>query len=271
MAITGKPIDRVDGRLKVTGAAKYTAEFNQANMAYAFPVRSTIAKGTITGFDTGPAEKSEGVIAVFTHKNATRLKAIDPAELLKTGGFMGEDLVPLQDNKIHYFGQFIALIVAETYEQARCAAALLKVTYAKEKPAIDLKSELEKGYKPEKLFGEEAQINTGKAASLIAAAPIKFEQSYTTSNENHQPIEPHATIAIWNGADKLTIYDTTQLVIGMRGLTAYFLISNPKMCGCFVPFLVAVSAAKVRGLIICWRRWLHKRSSVPLNLPSHVI
>ncbi len=180
MTVTGKPIDRKDGRAKVTGAAKYAAEFNQTNMAYAFPVRSTIAKGTITAFDTSAAEKSGGVLAVLTHKNAVRLKAINPEEQMKAGAtFLGEDLPPLQDNKIDYFGQFVALVVAETYEQARHAAGLLKISYAAEKHAVDLKSELPNGFTPEKLFGEEAQINTDKAAPLIAATPHKIEHTYT--------------------------------------------------------------------------------------------
>src|SRR5688500_6893159 len=108
MAEIGKPLDRVDGRLKVTGAAKYAAEFNQPNMAYAFAVRSTIAKGAISGFDESAAAKSAGVLSILTHQNAPRLKAADPLEIMKAGALAGEYLAPLQDNKIHYFGQIIA-------------------------------------------------------------------------------------------------------------------------------------------------------------------
>ena len=237
MAIIGKPIDRIDGRMKVTGGAKYAAEFNQPRMAYAFPVSSTIARGTITAFDTSAAENSAGVIAVLTHKNARRLKAVDPAEIFKTGGFLGEDLLPLQGDKIHYFGQFIALVVAETYEQARHAAALVQATYAQEKPAIDFERELPKGYLPEKWNGEEAQINVGKAAPLIASAPVKIEHTYTTPTENHHPMEPHATVAVWEAADKLTIYDATQGVVGTRGVTAYFLNLKPENVRVICPFL----------------------------------
>ena len=154
MTVTGKPIDRIDGRLKVTGAAKYAAEFNQPRMAYAFPVCSTIAKGTITAIDQSAASSSAGVITVLTHKNAARLKAVNPAEQRNAGIIViGEDLPPLQDNKVHYYGQFVAVVVAETYEQARRAAALVEITYAKEKPASDLKTELPKGYLPQKNFG----------------------------------------------------------------------------------------------------------------------
>ncbi len=237
MAVTGKPIDRKDGRLKVTGAAKYAAEFNQANMAYAFPVRTTIAKGTITAFDTRAASSVAGVLNILTHENAPRLKAADSQATMKSGGLLAEELAPLQDNKVHYFGQIVALVIAETYEQARGAAALLKINYAEQKPASDMKSELPKGYKPESFLGEEAQINTGKAAPLLAAAPIKLEQTYTTSTENHHPMEPHATVAMWEATDKLTLYDATQGVLSTRALAAYFLDLKPENVRVISPFV----------------------------------
>ena len=220
---TGKPLSRIDGRLKVTGAAKYAAEFNQNQMVYAFPVRSTIGKGTITKIDAGAAKSAGGVLTVITHENAMRLKELkNPYELLMVGGLLGENLVPLQDNKVHYFGQYIALVVAETYEQARAAAELVKVTYAKEPIAIEIEKELLKGFKPQQMFGEKVQINEGKAASVINAAPVKIEHTYTTSNENHHPMEPHATLAVWEADNKLLLYDATQGVKGVQGVAAFF-------------------------------------------------
>lgn len=221
MAEIGKPIDRVDARLKVTGTAKYAAEFNQKNMAYGFPVRATIGKGTVTSFDLTEANKSNGVIKILTHENAPRLTALDPAAIQKTGGMLGEQLAALQENQIHYFGQYIALVIAETYEQAGAAAALVKVSYNKENPAVDLKTELPNGIKPEKAQSEDAQLNEGKTAPVIDVAAVKINQTYTTPTENHHPMEPHATIAIWNARDALTIYDATQGVMGARGVTAY--------------------------------------------------
>ncbi len=222
--IIGKPIDRVDARLKVTGAAKYAAEFNQNQMAYAFPVRSTIGSGTITNIDTSAAGKAGGILAVLTHKNAPRLKQIDPQEIMKTGGILGEFLLPIQDNKVHYWGQYIGLVVAETYEQARAAAGLVKVDYAKSPLAIDLAKELPKGFKPEKFFARvEVQINVGNAANAVQSVLANIEQTYTTSTENHHPMEPHASIAVWEGDDKLTIYDATQGVKRAQGVTAYIL------------------------------------------------
>jgi xanthine dehydrogenase YagR molybdenum-binding subunit len=130
----GKPLDRKEARLKVTGAAKYAAEFGAPRMAYAFPVRSTIGNGTITSFDLTAARASDGVLEILTHENAPRLKPLDPQAMSKTGGMLGEQLVPLQDNKVNYFGQYIGLVIAETYEQARSAAALVKVNYQKHRP-----------------------------------------------------------------------------------------------------------------------------------------
>ena len=226
MAIIGKPISRIDGVLKVTGTAKYAAEFNQENMVYAFPVRSTIGKGTIVSFDSALAEKSSGVLKVVTHLNAPRLKPIDPK--VKTGGMLGEQIVPLQDKLVHYFGQYIALVIAETYEQARAAAALVKVNYSKQKHAIDLQSALINGYKPLKVQGEDAQLNEGKTAAVFSATANKINHIYTTSTENHHPMEPHATIAVWEGSNKLTLYDATQGVMGVRGTMAFHFDLKPE-------------------------------------------
>lgn len=235
--IIGKPIDRLDARLKVTGAAKYAAEFNQNQMAYAFPVRASVGNGTITAFDLSAAEKSGGVLQILTHENALRLKAMDAPEARKTGGMLGEQLLPLQDNKVNYFGQYIGLVIAETYEQARAAAEMVKVSYAKQTPAIDLKAELPKAEKPQQSRGEAVQINVGKAAAMIASSPVKIEQTYTTRTENHHPMEPHATIAMWNGADKLTIYDATQGVKGAQGTAAYYLGLPPENVQVISPFV----------------------------------
>ncbi len=268
MALIGKPINRVDGQLKVTGAATYSAEFNQANMAYAFPVRSTIAKGTIKVIDTSKAQKSAGVIAILTHENASRLKAINPAEQMKAGiALLGEDLLPLQDNKVHYFGQFVALVVAQTYEQARAAAALLEITYAKEKPAIDLKSELPKGFKPEKNMGEDAQLNEGKTAAIIAAAPVKIEHTYTTPTEVHNPMEPHATVAVWEGSDKLTLYDSTQGVMLTRAIAAYFLNLKPENVRVLSPFVGGGFGGKGQWFITVMAAMAAQAARRPFKLP----
>ncbi len=237
MAEIGKPIDRIEAFLKVTGTAKYAAEFNQKNMAYGFPVRATIAKGTISAIDTEAAQKNKGVIKILTHNNAPRLKAIDPQAMQQTGGMLGEQLLAIQENKVSYFGQYIALVIAETYEQARAAAANIKVSYNKEKPAIDLKTEMPNGIMPKQLMGEEAQLNEGKTASILDAGAVKVEQTYTTPNENHHPMEPHATIALWEGADKLLVYDATQGVMGARGIMSYLFSLKPENVQILSPYV----------------------------------
>ncbi len=237
MAQIGKPINRIDAFLKVTGTAKYAAEFNPKNMVYGFPVRATIAKGSITSFDTDVAQKSGGVIKILTHENAPRLKAIDPQALRQAGGSIGENLIPLQDNKVYYFGQYIAVVIADTYEQARAAAALVKVAYDKESPAIDLKAELPKGTKPVMFMGQEVQINPGKTEDIIAAAPVKVDHAYTTPTENHHPMETHATIAIWEAKDKLLMYEATQGVMGVAGTMAYFFNLKPENVKILSPYI----------------------------------
>jgi xanthine dehydrogenase YagR molybdenum-binding subunit len=237
MAEIGKPIDRVDAFLKVTGAAKYAAEFNQPNMAYGFPVRATIGKGTIASFDTAAAQSSKGILKILTHENAPRLKALDQQAMQQTGGMLGEQLAAIQDNKVNYFGQYIALVIAETYEQARAAAELVKVSYDKETPAIDLKKELPNGKRPEKLMGDDAQLNDGKTAAILNAAPVKVEHTYTTPNENHHPMEPHATIAIWEGPEKLKIYDASQGVVGARGMMSYLFDLKPENVQVISPYV----------------------------------
>ena len=236
MAQIGKPINRVDAFLKVTGTAKYAAEFKPKNMVYGFPVRSTIGKGSITSFDTDAAQKSGGVIKILTHENAPRLKPIDAQALMKAGGSIGENLIPLQDNKVHYFGQYIAVVVADTYEQARAAAALVKAIYNKETPAIDLKTELPKGTKPVMFMGQEVQINPGKTEDIIAAAPVKVDHTYTTPTENHHPMETLATIAMWEAKDKLLMYEASQGVMGVRGTMAFFFNLKPENVQVLSPY-----------------------------------
>ncbi len=235
--IIGKPIDRVDARLKVTGAAKYAAEFPQNNLAYAFPVRSTIGKGTIAAIDASAAEKSTGVIAVLTHKNATRLKPANIMEVGLYGTLPGESLLPLQADKIFYVGQYIGLIVAETYEQARAAAELVKVNYREAKPATGLAENKAKGIKPEKMFVFlEAQPKRGDAATAFHAAQVKFDQTYSTPSEHHHPMEPHASIAVWENG-RLTVFDATQAVMGTNVVLAQTFGLDKKNVRIISPFV----------------------------------
>lgn len=238
MASIGKPLSRIEGKLKVSGMAQYAAEFNQPNMAYAVPVRATIAKGTITGMDTSAAEKSNGVVAILTHLNAQKLRIPTPEEMQKAGTSLGEFLAPLQSNKVEYFGQFIALVVAETYEQARSAAEMVTVRYAKGKPSVDLKVALrtagrtKKGHRP-----GSPQVNEGAAAAPLASSAHRMEATYTTAVENHHPMEPHVTIAMWEGGDRLTIYHGAQGVMRSRSAIAFLFDMPPENIRVLSPYL----------------------------------
>lgn len=246
---TGKPVDRIDGRLKVTGAAKFSAEFNQTGMVYVVPIGSTVANGTITAVDSSEAKKSAGVLAVLTPYNAPRLKALNIAEIQqKSNAIPHETAIPLQDTKVHYFGQFIACVVAETYEQARYAARLVRITYAADSPAINLHRELSKGFRPERALRDDAQVNTGKAAAPLAAAPSKIEQTYTTPTEVHNPIEPHSGIAVWDAQDKLTVYESTQGTLATAGLIAYFFNLDRRNVRVICPYVGGTFGSK--GMVL---------------------
>lgn len=215
MKIIGKPVDRVDGRLKVTGQAKYAAEYTHPNIAYAFPVLSKIASGEIAAIDASEAEKSPGVLTVLTYKNALKLNPIDADQSVKTGSLIGELLLPLQDTKIFYANQYIALVVAETYELARHAAQLVKADYRETKLAIDP----EKEPKVDSTSGRAKQVIVGTPTEAFDSALVKINQIYTIPTENHHPMEPHSLIAAWEG-EKLTVYNATQGVHSSRHLLA---------------------------------------------------
>jgi xanthine dehydrogenase YagR molybdenum-binding subunit len=211
--IVGQPINRVDGRLKVTGGALYAVEFPVENMAYAALVGSTIANGRIKSFDTSEALKAPGVLHVMTHENAPKLKPVvtNPAE-----GDAAGRRVPLQSPIVYYSGQYIALVVAETLEQARRAAELVRVTYEEQPPAIDMERERGRARLPKgKVAGKPADSTRGNVDSGLAASAVRVDEIYRTPTEHHNPMEPHATTAVWEG-DKLTVYDATQYTYGVR-------------------------------------------------------
>ncbi|PYS92573.1 MAG: acylaldehyde oxidase [Acidobacteria bacterium] len=211
--VVGQPLNRVDGRLKVTGGARFAAEFPHDQMAYAVLIGSTIANGRIKGFDTSAAKRVPGVLAIITHENAPKLRpvATNPAE-----GDAAGRRVPLQSPVIYYHGQYIAVVVAETLEQTQQAAALVRVSYDEQPPAADMERERGKAYPPKgKVAGKPADTMRGNTDTGLAAANVRVDEIYRTPTEHHNPMEPHATIAVWDG-DKLTIYDATQYTYGVR-------------------------------------------------------
>ncbi|MES2459778.1 MAG: molybdopterin cofactor-binding domain-containing protein, partial [Armatimonadota bacterium] len=200
MKYIGKEMRRVDGVAKVTGAATYVAEFEVPGLTYAAVVQSTIARGTITSIATDAAERAGGVLKIFTHENTP--------QPVNNRGWRA-----LGDNKIVFSGQPIALVVAETFEQARFAARLLDVKYAEEKPstAVDTPGIAAAFANPERRMPSPR----GNPEAAMASAPVKISAEYTIPIEHHTPMEPHGGIAVWTG-DKLKFYDKTQGVYSVR-------------------------------------------------------
>jgi xanthine dehydrogenase YagR molybdenum-binding subunit len=226
----GKETSRVDGVAKVTGRAKYAAEFRVPNLAYGFIVLGSIAKGAIDTIDTRAAEAAPGVIRVFTHVNTPKLAPRD------------KSFMALQSDRIFFNAQPVALVVAETYEQARHAARLVTVSYRSEAHGTDT----------ERLRGEARAVAgakpaqpRGNPAEALQAAAVKIEAEYRIPIEHHNPIEPHAAIAFWQ-ADTLTMFAKTQNVYDVRtDLAARFGIPETQV-NVIAPFVGGAFGASLR-------------------------
>jgi len=224
MATTTSPIGRdtprVDGPAKVTGTAKYTSDFHFPGMLYAVPVEATIANGRVVKLDTAAAQAMRGVRAVFHRENIGKI-----FRSVKEPGFAGiceERRPPFEDDVVRYYGQYVALAVAETFEAAKAGADAVRVTYEAQKPNVETR--LTADDDPDVIaatFGPEHRLQSqrGDADAAFASAPIKLDQTYVTPAETHNPIELHATIAIWDGSI-LTLYESTQGVVNLRGVLA---------------------------------------------------
>jgi xanthine dehydrogenase YagR molybdenum-binding subunit len=206
----GAPLSRVDGRLKVTGGANYAADWRPDGLVYAYQVQSTIANGRITAIDTAAALREDGVIAVLTHENAPRVKA-------HASNPNDRSLHVLQDDVIEYDRQPIALVVADTFARAKYAASLVRASYAAAAP----RTRFAQGehYSPREVHGEPADTLRGDPDAALHASPVRVDAIYTTPVEHHNPMEPHATIAMWHG-DQLKVYDATQGVLAARARIA---------------------------------------------------
>jgi len=204
--LVGAPVERVDGRLKVTGAAKYSAEIALPNLAYGVIVLSSVASGRIAAIDDAAVRRMPGVLDVMTPSNAPRVKT--------SGQDVGYPVLRvLQDDLVHYDRQPVAVVIADTFERATDAAAALRVRYAAATPATKLAAV--QAYKPAVVHGKDADMRKGDAEGALASAAVKVDHVYTTPVEHHNPMEPHATVAQWED-DKLTVYDASQGVVGAR-------------------------------------------------------
>ncbi|MES2129931.1 MAG: xanthine dehydrogenase family protein molybdopterin-binding subunit [Pseudomonadota bacterium] len=216
MSAVGQAIDRVDGRLKVTGRASFAAEHALPRLAHAVIVTSTIAHGRVASIDSAHAARMRGVIVVMTHHNAPRLAP--PA------GASGDQppapaLTLLQDERVRYNGQPIAVVVADTLEHAHDAARHLEVRYMREAAQLDFNQAKQGSRKPKAQPERPSDTSRGNPAGSLARAPQRLDVVYTTPLENHNPMEPHATIAAWDG-ERLTLHDATQNISGVRKVAA---------------------------------------------------
>jgi xanthine dehydrogenase YagR molybdenum-binding subunit len=218
MAIIGRDTVRVDGPRKVTGLAQYTSDFHFPGMLYAVPVGATIANGKLTKLDTATAEKMPGVHAILHRGNIGKIFRSVPGQ-----GFSGiceERRPPFEDDVVRYYGQYIALAVAETFETAKAAADAVRATYVTEKPNVELKltadndpDEVMTTFGPRKLLDSQR----GDPDAAFAKAPVKLDQTYGTPFETHNPLEPHSTTAVWEGST-LTLYESSQGVVNVRSV-----------------------------------------------------
>lgn len=215
----GQPISRLEGHLKVTGKAKYAAEYDAPDLLYGYIVNSTITKGKIKAIDTSEIKKMEGVVEVFTHDNRPSTAWFDfqYADMDAPPGIVFK---PLKDNEIKYNGQPIALVVAETFELARFAAAKIKVVYEEEKFETDLKTNLDKARDPKKglasLLKPPPPKPTGDFEKEYENSFVKTDSHFSHGTEHHNPMEMYASTVIYEGKDKLTIYDKTQGTINSQ-------------------------------------------------------
>jgi xanthine dehydrogenase YagR molybdenum-binding subunit len=214
----GTPTSRVDGRVKVTGEAKYAGEFNVANLAYGYVVESAIPRGRIKRIDISDAMKVDGVIAVLTHKNRPPLADKDSAWKDDVAPEKGSPFRPLYDDRIMFSGQPTALVLAEEWATARYAASLVRIDYEADAHVTDLYAQRDAAFvveKPDKPHG-----NADKA---YAAADVRHEAEYFIPTEHHNPMELYASTVTWDGDGKLTVYDKTQ---GVQNVQRY-------LCGVF--------------------------------------
>jgi len=216
----GRDTRRIDGPFKVTGLAQYTSDFRFPGMLYAVPVEATIANGRVLKLDTATAETMPGVRAILHRGNIGRI-----FRATYEAGFEGiteEGRPPFEDDIVRYYGQYIALAVAETFETAKAAADAVRATYSKEAPNVQ--THLEPDHEPDVVlttYGprERLQSRRGDAEGAFATAPIKLDQTYVTPTETQNPLEPHATTALWDGS-MLTLYESSQGVVNLRAVLA---------------------------------------------------
>jgi xanthine dehydrogenase YagR molybdenum-binding subunit len=241
MKYIGTATSRVDGRAKVTGTAKYAAEFDADGLVHAGVVVSTIAKGRIARIDASEALRVEGVLDVLTHQNRPAMAGADKAWKDDVAPEDGSPFRPLYDDRILFNGQPIALVLAEDWETARYAASLVRVEYAKQDFSTDLKQQRDRAFvvkKPDKPRGD--------ADKAFAAADVRHEAEYFIPTEHHNPMELFASTVIWDGGGKLTVCDKTQGVQNVQRYLCSVFEKKPEELRVVSPFVGGAFGAGLR-------------------------
>ena len=206
----GRGVSRLDGPHKVSGTARFAAEFPMDGMVYASIACSTIAKGRIAELDVTAAEAAPGVVLVMTHRNAPKLNP-PPLFLTSEKAAGGDTVSVMQDDRVHWNGQPVAVVLAETQEQADHAKSLIVVRYEAEEALVDFGAAQKRGTLPSQFMGQALHDEAGDAEAALAEAAVSVDATYTTPRHNHNPIELHAVTLAWTG-DTLRIHDAQQAV-----------------------------------------------------------
>ena len=229
--VVGTTLDRVDGRLKVTGAATYPIDVTIPGLAHAVLVGSTVTSGRIRHIAVDAAERVPGVLAVITHVNAPKL-AHGPITPLGPS-----PLPPFQSDVVLHYGQHVAMVVADTREQAQAAAALIETSYERDTPVLAYDdpraSRVSHAWTPDHVRGD--------VRRALAAADVQVKATYATAENTNNPIGLFATVAVWND-DALTVHDTTQGPHGVRDSLATAFGIDPASVRVLVPFVGGASA-----------------------------
>jgi xanthine dehydrogenase YagR molybdenum-binding subunit len=230
----GAAVTRIDGRLKVTGEARYASDTPLANPAYAFLAVSAIARGRITNIDEGEARGVPGVLDILTHRNIG--DAVKKTKLVSDGGYVGSTIMPLGSDKIFHGGQIVAVALAETFEAAREAAHRLKITYAAEHPAAGFDSEGATTVAAKDASPNFEDPAVGDAEGAFAGAAVMVDQHYATPTQHHNPIELFTTSCAWADG-KLTVWEASQNVTGFKHGLAEQLGIDPDKIHVISPFV----------------------------------
>ncbi len=213
----GKPLSRVDGQLKVKGEATFSAEFQLENIAYAAAVYSTIARGRITKIDSSEAEKTRGFVKILTYENAPKMNKVPMfGGGSNKGGAGSREMPPMQDAEVYWNGQPVAVVVAETQDQAEYAASLVRVEYEAAEANVSFDALKAEAKSPGDIMGEPAEVKVGDAEDALLKAEFKVDNLYRTPRHNHNAIEPHPIIAFWDEDDGLVVLEASQFVTGGR-------------------------------------------------------